>query len=187
MAAVAVMRPAPAIHRRSRSAPFFGACPVAPITIPSAVPAVPAIAISEPWAFDVSSHPGTLSHELGTVFRALGQETDSHDLQDLVHDFGIVDNLGLAQGGAEVDEFLVAMGASPRLSEEEIEAELRQAFSVFDRDGSGAISSDELRHVMFSIGECFTDEEIDAMMREADLDGDGAIDCEFFLVDIRTE
>ena len=171
MAAAAVMRPAPAVHRRSRSAPYF-ASPVPPIHVP-AMPAVPAIAIQEPWMFDSAApQPNTLSSELGTVLRALGQDAAKADLQDLVRDFGIADSLG-----PEVDEFLVAMGGSPRLSAAEVEAELRQAFSVFDRDGNGAISGEELRHVMMSIGECLTDEEIEAMMREADLDGDGAIDC----------
>ena len=172
MATAAVIRPAPALHRRSRSAPYFAA-PVPPIHVP-VMPCVPAISIDEPWVFEAAApQPNTLSQELGTVLRALGQDANKADLQDLVRDFGIADSLG-----PEVDEFLVAMGGSPRLSAAEVEAELRQAFSVFDRDGSGAISSDELRHVMMSIGECLTDEEIDAMMREADLDGDGAIDCE---------
>lgn len=50
---------------------------------------------------------------------------------------------------------------------------------VFDRDNNGFISAAELRHVMTSIGEKLTDDEVDEMIREADQDGDGRIDCEF--------
>lgn len=57
------------------------------------------------------------------------------------------------------------------------DAELREAFKVFDRDNSGTIDADELRHIMKSIGEDLTDEQIDDMVREADKDGDGLIDC----------
>lgn len=55
------------------------------------------------------------------------------------------------------------------------EDELRQAFRVFDRNGDGYISAAELRHVMTSLGEKLTEEEVDEMIREADVDGDGRI------------
>lgn len=51
------------------------------------------------------------------------------------------------------------------------------AAQVFDRDNNGFISAAELRHVMTSIGEKLTDDEVDEMIREADQDGDGRIDC----------
>lgn len=52
------------------------------------------------------------------------------------------------------------------------------AFRVFDKDGSGTISAEELKHVMKSLGEDLTDAEIDEMIREADKDNNGTIDCE---------
>jgi calmodulin len=58
--------------------------------------------------------------------------------------------------------------------------ETRAAFAVFDKDGSGTISADELRQVMKSLGEDLTDREIDEMIAEADKDRNGTIDCESF-------
>ena len=51
-------------------------------------------------------------------------------------------------------------------------------FLVFDKDGNGFISAAELRHVMTNLGEKLTDEEVDEMIREADIDGDGQINYE---------
>ena len=51
-------------------------------------------------------------------------------------------------------------------------------FTVFDKDGNGFISAAELRHVMTNLGEKLTDEEVDEMVREADIDGDGQINYE---------
>lgn len=56
--------------------------------------------------------------------------------------------------------------------------ENRAAFQVFDRDGSGTISADEMRQVMKNLGENLTDQEIDEMIAIADKDNNGTIDCE---------
>ena len=49
---------------------------------------------------------------------------------------------------------------------------------VFDKDGNGFISAAELRHVMTNLGEKLTDDEVDDMIKEADLDGDGMVNYE---------
>jgi calmodulin len=67
-----------------------------------------------------------------------------------------------------------------KMKDTDSEEEIREAFKVFDRDNNGFISAAELRHVMTSIGEKLTDDEVDEMIREADQDGDGRIDCQPF-------
>ena len=49
---------------------------------------------------------------------------------------------------------------------------------VFDKDGNGLINAAELRHVMTNLGEKLTDQEVDEMMKEADIDGDGQLNYE---------
>jgi calmodulin len=51
---------------------------------------------------------------------------------------------------------------------------------VFDADGNGFIDRDELRKVMSSLNESLTEEELDAMIKEADINGDGEISFEEF-------
>ena len=45
-------------------------------------------------------------------------------------------------------------------------------------DGKSFISAAELRHVTTDLGEKLTDEDVDEMIREADIDGDGQINFE---------
>lgn len=62
-------------------------------------------------------------------------------------------------------------------------------FRVFDKNNDGLISSIELRHVMTNLGEKLSDEEVDDMIKEADLDGDGMVNYEgktFILTGTRT-
>ena len=68
-----------------------------------------------------------------------------------------------------------------KMKDTDTEEELIEAFKVFDRDGNGLISAAELRHVMTNLGEKLTDEQVDEMIREADIDGDGHINYEEFV------
>ena len=51
-----------------------------------------------------------------------------------------------------------------------------QAFSFFDQDGDGTITSEELWQCMKKLGEDLTLEEVQDMLKEADADGNGEIE-----------
>lgn len=82
----------------------------------------------------------------------------------------------LGSGTIDFPEFLTMMARKMRDSD--TEEELREAFRVFDKDENGYISAAELHHVMTNLGEKLTEEEVDEMIREADIDGDGQVNYE---------
>lgn len=53
--------------------------------------------------------------------------------------------------------------------------EITDAFKMFDRNGDGVISAAELRQVMTNMGQKLSDKDVDSMIKEADMDGDGQI------------
>ena len=61
------------------------------------------------------------------------------------------------------------------------EAQIVEAFHVFDEDGSGAISAAEFKHVMTNLGDKLTEKEVDNLFREGDIDQDGQIDFDEFV------
>jgi len=67
-----------------------------------------------------------------------------------------------------------------QLTEEQI-AEFKEAFSLFDKDNDGLITSKELGTVMRSLGQNPTESELADMIREVDADGNGSIDFPEFL------
>ncbi|KDR17262.1 Calmodulin [Zootermopsis nevadensis] len=121
--------------------------------------------------FDKDGDGTITTKELGTVMRSLGQNPTEAELQDMINE---VD----ADGNGTIDfpEFLTMMAR--KMKDTDSEEEIREAFRVFDKDGNGFISAAELRHVMTNLGEKLTDEEVDEMIREADIDGDGQVNYE---------
>ena len=117
-----------------------------------------------PGRFDKDGDGTITTKELGTVMRSLGQNPTEAELQDMINE---VD----ADGNGTIDfpEFLNLMAR--KMQDTDSEEELKEAFKVFDKDGNGFISAAELRHVMTNLGEKLTDEEVDEMIREADVDG----------------
>ena len=132
-------------------------------------------------------HPRPLVLVLSSTL--LGQNPTEAELRDMIDE---VD----ADGNGTIDfpEFLTMMFRKTRDSDSE--AEIKEAFKEFDKDGNGYISAAELRYVMNSlgvlllihlrplvlvlrsplrIGERLTDREVDEMIREADIDGDGQL------------
>ena len=59
---------------------------------------------------------------------------------------------------------------------EDPEVEMKEAFSVFDSNKDGVINSEEMRSVFSNLGNRLTDAEVAALIREADIDGDGLVD-----------
>ncbi|XP_064319525.1 centrin-1-like isoform X2 [Phalacrocorax carbo] len=68
-----------------------------------------------------------------------------------------------------------------KMAEPCLEKEILEAFRVFDCDGTGKISFENLKVVASELGEGITDEELQEMIDEADVDGDGEVDKQEFL------
>mmetsp|Transcript_15582 Transcript_15582/g.2596 ORF Transcript_15582/g.2596 Transcript_15582/m.2596 type:complete len:81 (+) Transcript_15582:156-398(+) len=71
-------------------------------------------------------------------------------------------------GLIDFDEFITLLQRKNR--DIDTEEELRELFMVFDRDGDGHITPAELRHVMKTLGEALSEEEVDEIMAEGDKD-----------------
>lgn len=83
-------------------------------------------------------------------------------------------------GNGEIDfnEFLDMMTA--RISENNTEDDLRRVFKLFDEERDNQISVENLKKVARELGEDISDEELNEIIKRADLDGDGKLGFEDF-------
>ena len=112
--------------------------------------------------------------ELENIMKSIGQKPSESELQDMINEIDID-----GEGVITFDGFISLM--EKKLRDADTEEELIESFKVFDKDGIGLISSENLRDVVVSLGMKFSQEEIDEMIREADNDGDGFINYEEFV------
>jgi calmodulin len=87
--------------------------------------------------FDKDGDGTITTKELATVMRSLGQNPTEAELQDMINEVDADGN-----GTIEFDEFLVMM--SKKVKENESNDDIKEAYQVFDRDGDGYISAEEL-------------------------------------------
>ncbi|XP_021925692.1 neo-calmodulin-like isoform X1 [Zootermopsis nevadensis] len=124
--------------------------------------------------FDKDGDGSITQEELGRVMRSLGQFAREEELQQMLHEVDID-----GDGNVSFEEFVEIvsnMGAATDRTADQEEKELRDAFRVFDKHNRGYISASDLRAVLQCLGEDLSEEEIEDMIKEVDVDGDGRID-----------
>ena len=124
--------------------------------------------------FDENGDGSISSIEIEQVMQKMGYKPTKEEVNDMLNELDVDQN-----GTIDFNEFITLMSKQSKPKDED--EELREAFKVFDKDGSGNISSIELKQVMITLGEKMTDDDIAAMIKGADIDGDGQISFTEFL------
>ena len=126
--------------------------------------------------FDQNKDGKITRAELYDVLRTMGLGKTEEEIKAIIHDYDSNDN-----GTMEFSEFLEMVSQKEGNSTVDSENETRKTFLAFDLNRDGYISKSELRKAMENLGENPTDEEIDKMMQEADVNHDNLISYEEFV------
>jgi len=113
------------------------------------------------------------NNELNNVMKALGYNLTEKEVSEIM---GENDNDN--DGKLKFEEVLYLV--NNRSKEIDTEDELIEAFRLFDKEGKGYIGTEEIKHLLLMLGESMTNEEIEEIITQADLDGDGKVSYQDF-------
>ena len=127
-----------------------------------------------------TNHDGTInSQKIREIMQKFGKMPSEAQLQQLIENITKSDSKKIG-----FDDFVDMMEQKNR--EDDPEVEILNTFQIFDKDNNGLISNQELFHIIKTFGETLTDQEIEDIILEADVDGDGYINYEDFIKNMLT-
>ncbi|KAF2860066.1 EF-hand [Piedraia hortae CBS 480.64] len=135
-------------------------------------------------------------HETKVALKALGFDLSKSEILQILQTYGQQSAAGGAgrQGGGQhaaatftgPNRILLSAAAFRQVAARKIldrdpKEEIMRAFDLFDADNKGIIDLEDLRRVARELGEGLQEEELEAMIAEFDIRGDGGIDRDAFL------
>ena len=112
--------------------------------------------------------------ELANIFKAINIDASDEEIKEIIKKMDLEDKKEI-----NYDEFLTIINQREKDVDEE--EEVLKAFKVFDKDGNGLININELKDIMLSMGNNWSENEINEMFAEADIDMDGYLNYEDFV------
>ena len=125
--------------------------------------------------YDPDNEGYVKSRDIAKILRAMGRTLEDDDEQNFLQ-AADPDN----SGKISKDNFLATVEAMFSLAKEEVN-ELLEAFKVFDLKNSGKISVKNFKKVLTDIGQEFSEEEVDDILKYIDIDRDGNINIKDFI------
>ena len=120
------------------------------------------------FLFDYDNDGKITTREVGAAVRSVGLNPTETELKEMINDVngigGLVDMQTLCQ---IIPQRMKSLTTNAQ--------ELKEAFMVFDRQGTGEISVHDMKLSLTTMGERLTDEELDELVREVDQNGEGLV------------
>ena len=130
-------------------------------------------------AFDMfdKDGSGTISvNEIVKIMKNFGYPIKKSEAQKMISD--IDDN---RDGEIDFEEFVTLMEKKTNTVEETEEELVLRAFKSFDKDHDGKITNYEFKYLLTQMGNKFSEEELNQLFNECNLDINGTLDYQDFI------
>ena len=130
-------------------------------------------------AFDMFDKDGggTISaNEIVKIMKNFGYPIKKSEAQKMISD---IDDNG--DGEIDFEEFVTLMEKQINFVEETDEELVLRAFKSFDKDHDGKITNYEFKYILTQMGDKFSEQELNELFTECDLDINGVLDYQEFI------
>ena len=126
-------------------------------------------------SYDVNGNGVIDKKEMEAVLEKLGQPATSKQIQK------VFDELGSTNQQITFDEFIEFIKKYHLSKNKNSTDEIIGAFQVFDKNHNGVLSLSEFKHILMDLGQKFTEEEVNEIFNESDLNKNGNLDYKEFV------
>ena len=123
--------------------------------------------------FDKDNDEKITAEELGIVMRALGANPTKQRIGEIVKEFD-------KEGTGKFDQETFLNITAEYGQEVDSTEDIKKAFEIFDKEKNGYISASELKHVLTTLGEKLSEQEVDDLLKEIGVE-DGLINVDDFV------
>ena len=125
--------------------------------------------------YDPNNEGYVNSSDTVKILKAMGRTLEEDDEQNFLQAADPEET-----GKISIDNFLATVEALFSLTKDDVN-ELMDAFKIFDINNTGKISVKNLKKILVKIGQDFTEEEADDIIKYIKVDKEGNIDIEDFI------
>ena len=125
-------------------------------------------------AFDMFDKDGSGTIDVGEIVKIMknfGYPIKKSEAQRMISE---IDDNG--DGELDFEEFVTLMEKQTNYVDQTEEELVLTAFKSFDKDHDGKITNHEFKYLLTQMGDKFTDEELNLLFQESDLDINGTLD-----------
>ena len=116
---------------------------------------------------------GTISaSDISKILKNFGNPKSVKEVEEMINDM----DTSSGDTNLNYEEFLMLIKEQIQKDDENDLDNVLNAFQAFDKDNDGKITNSEFKYLLSTLDGMLTDEEIDMIFKESDLDNDGLLD-----------